>query len=337
MPYVQGLYTGVPYYNFIMDSSTDAAALDAILDDLVDKNKQDSVVGMVIMPTLFSSPSQVAPVSEIKSVSRLTSFDGYIPKNKKLLTYPYNFLCVDSLNTSKNYRYEFFADPDNCGFAMECGASLNPEIICAPMSYNGGGAGLAGANYTESVSCTGFPQCAFTIDTFRAWLAQKSTSEFLSMAGSLAPVAAGAAVGGPAGAVVGGILGAVGIGQQINTMTHEATQGSKARGSIGSGTEVATRKKDFYFKKMGVTREYAMMIDDFFNRYGYSVCRVKLPNINVRPHWTYTKTQNCSMAGDIPADDMAKIKSIFNKGITFWPNASEVGNYNLDNSPSTGG
>ena len=80
------------------------------------------------------------------------------------------------------------------------------------------------------------------------------------------PAVAGAAVGGPAGAVVGGVLGAVGIGQQVNNMVLDATSGSKTRGSIGSSTEVATRKKDFYFKKMGVTREYAMMIDDFFNR-----------------------------------------------------------------------
>lgn len=337
MPYVQGLYTGVPYYEYSMDGGTDAASLDEVLEAIVNINKQDNVVGLVMMPSLFANPEQTAPVSQVKSVSRLSSFNGYVPKNKKLLTYPYNFLCVDSLNDSKNYQYEFFADPDNCTFAMECGASLNPEIICAPMSYNGGGAGLAGANYTESVSCSGFPQCAFTIDSFRAWLAQKATGEFLSLAGKVVPAVAGAAVGGPAGAVVGGVLGAVGIGQQVNNMVLDATSGSKTRGSIGSSTEVATRKKDFYFKKMGVTREYAMMIDDFFNRYGYSVCRVKLPNINVRPHWTYTKTQNCSMAGDIPADDMAKIKSIFNKGITFWPNASEVGNYNLDNSPSTGG
>ena len=210
----------------------------------------------------------------------------------------------------------------------------NPEIICMPNNYNGSPiTGVGNGNPTESVCLTGFPQCAFSIDAFRAWVAQRSVGDIIGIGGAAAGAIGGLAVGGPAGAAVGGALGALGIGSKLNSIIQETTKGAKARGSIGSSAEVAARVKDIYFKKMGITAEYVHMIDSFFDRYGYACCRVKYPNRNVRPHWTYTKTQNCDIDGDVPADDMAKIKKIYNNGITFWRNANEVGMYNLNNSP----
>ena len=84
---------------------------------------------------------------------------------------------------------------------------------------------------------------------------------------------------------------------------------------------------------MCVNNQYARMIDDFFDKYGYAVDNVKVPNISARPHWNYVKTHDCTITGSVPADDMKKICNIFNSGITFWKNGSEVGNYSLDNSP----
>jgi len=336
MPYISGLYAGVDYRVFDLNTASDVSDLDAALQELVDKKKQDSVVSLVMFPSQFVSQSG-SVTSVAYGVLRPTTLDGYTPRNKKLLTYPYNFLCVDSLNDSKNYRYEWFADPDtSCDFRIYGSMSPNPEILCAPDGYNGHFQNplSADSNVTESVVCSGFPQCAFTIDTFRAWIAQKAAGEVISVAGTAAGVVAGAAVGGPVGAVAAGVLGSIGIGGQINSMVQEATQGSKVRGNTGSSVEVSIKQKDFYFKEMGVTAQYARMIDDFFDRYGYACCRVKYPNRNVRPHWTYTKTQNCTIDGNVPADDLEKIKSIYNNGITFWRNGSEVGLYTLNNSPT---
>ena len=66
--------------------------------------------------------------------------------------------------------------------------------------------------------------------------------------------------------------------------------------------------------------------------YGYQTNRVKTPNISARPHWNYIKTNDCVIEGSVPCDDMNKICSIFDGGITFWKKGSEVGNYSLDNS-----
>ena len=81
-------------------------------------------------------------------------------------------------------------------------------------------------------------------------------------------------------------------------------------------------------------REYAIIIDDFFSKYGYGVKRLKIPNTHSRPHWNYVKTVDCTATGSIPADSMNHICEIHNKGITYWKNGNEIGNYLLDNSPS---
>ena len=122
----------------------------------------------------------------------------------------------------------------------------------------------------------------------------------------------------------------------IDNQRHLAEiKGSRVRGTVGAGSEVAKRTKAIYFKQISVTAEYAKMIDDFFDRFGYTCGRLKVPNRNARPHWTYTKTKDVNLRGNVPTDDMRKIKEIYDNGITFWNNGSEVGNYNLDNSPAS--
>ena len=77
--------------------------------------------------------------------------------------------------------------------------------------------------------------------------------------------------------------------------------------------------------------------------YGYQTNRVKIPNINAREHYTYVKTCGCNIVsgkenendvivGGLPTDDLHKIVSIYDNGITFWKNGNNIGNYSLDNS-----
>ena len=91
-------------------------------------------------------------------------------------------------------------------------------------------------------------------------------------------------------------------------------------------------KKIFAMVKR-ITGTYARIIDDYFNRYGYATNQMKRPNRNSRPHWNYVKTQNATFKGSVPSDDMKKIQDIYDSGITFWKNGSEVANYTLDNRP----
>ena len=95
----------------------------------------------------------------------------------------------------------------------------------------------------------------------------------------------------------------------------------------------ALGKTRYTIYKKSIRQEYAKIVDEYFTRYGYATKRNKIPNRNVRPHWTYTKTIGCTITGSMPADSARKICDIYNTGITFWNNPTELGNYSLNNSP----
>lgn len=80
-----------------------------------------------------------------------------------------------------------------------------------------------------------------------------------------------------------------------------------------------------------IRREYAQMIDDYFEKYGYAIRRLETPNVTARPHWTYVKTTGCNIVGNLSAQDIATIQGIYDNGITTWKSLSEVYNYELDN------
>ena len=68
--------------------------------------------------------------------------------------------------------------------------------------------------------------------------------------------------------------------------------------------------------------------------FGYATHKVKVPNRTGRPHWNYVKTKGMVLdVANAPQPYIQKLIDCFNKGITFWHNPSEVGNYSLDNRP----
>ena len=101
--------------------------------------------------------------------------------------------------------------------------------------------------------------------------------------------------------------------------------------AYNSNIDVADSNFGYAINVMQITAEYAKIIDNFFERFGYAVKLNKVPNMDTRPHWNYVKTTDAYIKGNCPADALSKIISIFNHGVTFWKVPSEVGNYSLDN------
>lgn len=96
----------------------------------------------------------------------------------------------------------------------------------------------------------------------------------------------------------------------------------------------------FVFYDVGITGEMAEIFDKYFDMFGYATNRVKVPNFlasaTKRPSYNYVKMQNCyikAQTGDrgLPEKAQSAIQAIFNNGITFWTNFSDVGNYNVTN------
>lgn len=96
-----------------------------------------------------------------------------------------------------------------------------------------------------------------------------------------------------------------------------------------------------------ITEQYAVIVDEYFTRFGYATNRVKVPNRTARPIWNYVKTSGCITHGvtiggnvySVPAGDAAIIHAIYDRGITFWNdnyviNGGAIGDYHTsDNSP----
>lgn len=142
----------------------------------------------------------------------------------------------------------------------------------------------------------------------------------------------GAKSAGALGAASAG-AGAMGLAQFAATYDRQSRQPDTLRGTATGNGLATTGLLGFNLDRIVLTEEYARIIDGFFDMYGYQVDSVKVPNWRTRPAWNYTKTANACFHGNVPADDMAAINSIFDNGITFWHNA-DVGNYSQDNSPS---
>lgn len=324
--YQGGLFSGVNYIAGLINNHKQVQKLLDFLNAIVDANKQDSVVSIFVMPYEFYTTGEY-PSVEVTKIQKNRSLHGYTPRNKKLLTYPYNYLSVDCGNNEAIYRYEWFKSGKYCDFELVGTVSCNPQIMLVPKGYNG--VGSDDFNYVEKLVMSDFPQVAWSIDAFRAWLAQEASTTALQGIASGASVATGVMTGNPIG-MAGGIMG---LASNVNSTILATNRPPQAKGTNSGTIDVASRTKDFYFRQMQISAEYAKIIDDYFDMYGYATRRVKVPNRNARPHWNYVKTNGCVLSGNAPADDVRKICGIYDNGITFWKSASEVGNYSLDNSP----
>lgn len=333
MPMIGGLYSGVDY------EASHPSNMDGIINGYVTQNQKDRIVCVLMMPDMITDymitgDKENMPVYDVPFSGSTVSIGNYVPRNNKLLCYPYVFLAVDTTTESKEFRYELFGNR-SVNFRAYFLISPNPELILCPMNYNGSGDNTGfkgGANFTENVKLTGYPQCAMSINSYEAWLAQNSGNMYLMSAG-----AGIATVGGIMSGNVPAILGGVGtMGKMIADAARESSQGSTSRGNTCASAIAVAGGLVPYFKEMGITEETAAMLDDYFDRFGYACNRVKIPVRNNRPRWTYIKTKNCAIKGGVPVEYAKKICEIYDAGITWWNMGAAgtvVGDYSQNNRP----
>lgn len=294
------------------------------------------VVCATVIPTYASTSSP--NIFAITAKTSLLRSDGTAVRNKKCLTYPYNFLYVTNYQgKSAEYKYEFFElqglEHDQLYFRPFCDISPRPVAILIPQYYKG----VTGDNIDERIELSGFPQVSLDVDSFKAWLAQTASSLAInssSLAFGTAALASGLTMGASVAAVAGISLVKQAIGGVIANATPPQTKGSTA-----SSTMLAYGKLNFGIMKKHITPEFATIIDDYFTMYGYATNKVKIPNRTARPEWNYIKTVGCKIqginagSGGLPADDAEKIEQIYNSGVRFWTNPAHIGDYSYNNAP----
>lgn len=325
------LYTGLGVGGGVPVS--DPSSITAVIRGyLTGETNSNNLINLYQYPSVFGDLTGLKTVySANKDITRNSDIDGYIPKNKKLFTYPYNYLfATNNQGKSNIYRYELFSNPDSIKFYVEGIGVPKVDVIVTPKNYRG----LA-FDYDNAIELNDFPQCAWTSDSFKEWLGANKTNIAITGISDTIALAGAAATGNPL--ALGGAL--LKSGTDIANIAQSAENANKAanpvHGSIAStNLNSAIGLTGFAFYKMSCTAEYARLIDTFMSRYGYATNKIKTANLSGRPVWNYVQISNDSNIGygPVPSLYMEEINNIFRQGVTLWHSHANLGNFNLDNS-----
>ena len=260
------------------------------------------------------------------------TLNGYTPKNNKLYTYPYNFLHVRTDVDSADFQYEYF-NGDYCSFILYGAIIPEPSLILKPTQFR------SYAQATEyRLALKNFPQVAINSDVLKVYLAQNAaslpTSMITSGVGNILGAVGNVLTGNISGVIGNGVNFADNIANKLAQIHDISTKPPQQKGTQTTLADYAASAKIIYADYMSIRAEYAAIIDDYFNCYGYATRRVKQPYITGRPYWNYVKTiGNTVDALGVPDPYLKEMNAAFNRGITFWHNPNNVGTYSLDNRP----
>lgn len=339
---VEGVFTGGTLYAWTTDGSTSSlnnvrTSIRAFLNDY--ENVPENIIAIWSGPALGTDYTTNHLVGNARMgsaefvgapITGTETFGGFTPRNKKLYCYPYNFYVVTDGNSTLNLHYEYFKSGNvRIGPKFDINANMmpTPEAICRPVAYKGTGDFNDIGDLPESITISGWGVGSWTNNTWSQLVTAK-TRDFIGTIINPQNIIAPR---------YGLMNSANAIGQIEGALIKKDLTPSLTYGNSHSGGALAGNYQlDFYHGRARITEEFARIIDNYFDVYGYQTNKIKIPNTNSRPYWNYVKTSNCELVAltTMPADDAAKIKANFNKGITFWQSIQNVGMYNKDNRPT---
>ena len=306
------------------------------LEELVEAQQADSVVEMVCFPTDFISQADTKyPTGHTLDFPSRTSLNGYTPKNNKMYNSPY---CIYTLQASNGQKLvlqpELFTDDDeNHSAVLEPDVSPTPAILATVGHYKG-----ITPNYQYSIEFSGFPQVPFNVDGYKAWVAAGGLTKLqfnagVDLAQSVVGIGANAITGNPAGMAGSMLEGGRSAFNAYIDLNVAKTLPASVRGALSSSPLLANGEAKFRTTYETIPKDIAISIDNYFTMFGYKVNKIGTPSRRNRPHYTFIKTRGAKVVGGAPADAIDRIQRIYDSGIRFWVNASEVGNYNVNNAP----
>lgn len=264
------------------------------------------------------------------TVTNVTAIDGYTPKNKKVLCYPYTYLLLTNNNgANAEFHYEDFIS-NTATFSIISALSPGCSIKCFPKNYKKLADGVSShPGYNDGIMAGKLPICSWQNDSFTNWMTQQSVNVTMNQVQAAANIGAMALSGGQIGA--GGGL----FTQQANYVSERyqhALVPPQSSGSLNGGDVTFALGESIAYYKMTIKSEYAKIVDEFFTQFGYQVNRLATPNIHKRSNWDYMKTTSINLEGNVPEKELNVIRNLFNSGCTFWHTTSKFLDYSQTNS-----
>ena len=310
--------------------------LGATIYKLTENQQSDSIVALVVFPEYFVNDLGTNAKTDNLRFTNFTAStqldDNYVPKNKKLYNSPFcilKFCATDGQEETLQPEYV----NTNCEINIIANISPSPSLIAFPFQYAN-----KTTDYEHAITIENFPQASMAIDGYKAWCASSGLSkQILSVAQGIASgvsTGVGSVMSGNAIGVGTGALGvASSIASGIINMGVAKTRPAIRKGNTNSHPLASDKRVGYFIRRMCINSDTMKSIDDYFTMFGYKVNKVKTPSRRNRPHYTYLKTKGCHVDGGAPADAIQRIETIYDNGIRFWVNASEVGDFSVNNAP----
>ena len=338
----------------------------------VDINFTNGQTGQGHNPTVFHSTSVGGGVSVYPLLDSAASgpyyfqqpavlAGNYTPKNNKLYTWPFsgayftNKVGEDVVVHWEDFPIQTIGSGTSANTARTIGykvafvpcASVSGKLYFTNYKMKAEGTGYGERLYNYSINYPKIPVCAWTTDYYTNWLTQNGVnvginvaSGFAGMVGGAFGLGLGIATGGallPAAAALA--AGGMSITNSLLKVRDAAITPDQAKGDINVGDfSYCFTRCSISLYYMTVRPEYAAQIDDYFDRLGYKINRVKVPNQTGRTYWNYVQiaeSENIGYSGStisVPAGSMDVINQVYRSGVTIWHSHDNLGNYSLTNS-----
>lgn len=277
--------------------------------------------------------------TRVETFSKTFSFhipngaNGYIPKNKKLLTAPYCQLVVmNTLGDSIVFDPEKFSgDRVTTSANFKMFGDINPEggVYCCPINYDNN---ILLYDNMHMLKITDNVKGSWISDAYLNFSAVQDIKNDATVLGTVYSTFTDLLTGNVSGAVSGVVNTAVNINttNKLGEVVPDSVRGSAGTANVEWANN--NIRVNAYWRTPDA--QTAESIDNFWTMYGYPQKRIYLPNLFSRKAWNYIKTQSCLINNKgIPSYIVEKICNVYNKGVRFWhvPSPQNIGNYSLDN------
>lgn len=326
-------------FQWFTKEMTELGAADAIVGAfMVPKGMIDKGYGVTPCDNghgVWVNSGEVAYAAEQKYSVNCSDIDGYVPKNNKLFTYPYNVVCLSDTNNELELMPERFQSVNGSrgskevsfGWYMVC--EQNSGMMASPNKYNG-----VSPNYEYAIVTTGWPQVNWNVDAFSQYMTSSFIGSLANTAGTIAMMIPQMRIAGMAGqiskALSAGTVASAAT-QMTGGLTEAALKPNQLKGGSTSNLKQGMRIGLPYVYQKQCKADIAKAIDDRFSVYGYCIEQVKVPARTGRPCWNYVQTRHADFNGKVPEYAMDAINRMHDEGIWYW-HVDDVGNFGLDNS-----
>lgn len=311
-----GYYAGAPinYWFYITSSLREIAD---VVNDYSLGGKLDAIICIFAIPSGVNVGTGQIPNYTLPDM-RLT---GGV-RNNKLKCWPYTVCELMGTGNSLELRYEDLRSLVCIGYT---GIGANSGAIYTADYGNN----IGGYPIEYSVTLTGFPALGFIGDYYQNWIAYNGAAILGNVVKGISAAGTSALSTQP----LSGVQNLVNLVTDSAVSVYQAALTPDSYSGTLAACSALLPKGDIAVQGRCKTikQEYLRILDNYFDRFGYKVNQIKVPELTSRQSWNYVKTIGANISGEFDADTARDIGIRFDEGITLW-HVDNIGDYNLPNN-----